>query len=316
MTSLISIIVPVYNTEEYISECLDSILSQTYPHFEVICVDDGSSDNSRIILEKYQEKDKRIKIIKQKNQGVSVARNSGMEAARSEYLAFLDSDDLWNETFLEKMLFVMESEKVDFVCCGNRRNKKKEYQEDFSKILLKECVFSRFGLLVGNLLVRRTVLKEKEIVFFPGCRFNEDFEFIYKILSVVDDRVAIIMESLYFHREREGAATSEKWLYAHEDKISSFERGKIFILNHYNGNDKGEILLEIKRNQSTQMARLLWGSIIKGDFNFSKYLVEEYPNVITGKTRKIGHSLVLWLGRKPYLWKIIHQMSNLNKSKR
>ena len=271
-------------------------------------------DNSRIIIEKYQAKDKRIKVIKQKNQGVSIARNSGMAAATGEYLAFLDSDDLWNEKFLEKMHSVMESKKVDFVCCGSRRSKKKEYREDFSKSLLKECVYSRFGLLVGNLLVRRSVLEEKEIVFYPGCRFNEDFEFIYKILSVVDERVAIIMESLYFHREREGAATSEKWLYAHEDIISSFERGKIFILNHYGGSDKSEIILEIKRNQSTQMARLLWGSIIVGDFNFSKHLVEEYPEVITGKTRKTGHSLVLWLGSKPYLWKIIHQVSKLNKS--
>ena len=89
----ISIIVPVYNVEKYLKECLDSLINQTLEDIEIICINDGSTDNSLAILEEYQKKDSRIKVFSQKNQGVSAARNLGIEKATGEYLTFLDSDD-------------------------------------------------------------------------------------------------------------------------------------------------------------------------------------------------------------------------------
>ena len=96
-------IVPVYNVEEYLPECLDSILSQTLTNIEVICIDDGSSDNSVKILKEYENKDKRIKLLFQKNQGAAVARNAGLKIAEGEYVSILDSDDFFEPDFLEKM---------------------------------------------------------------------------------------------------------------------------------------------------------------------------------------------------------------------
>ena len=99
----ISIIIPVYKVEEYLPACLDSVLAQTFTDWEAICVNDGSPDNCGAILAEYAQKDSRIKVISQENQGVSVARNKALENAQGEYISFLDSDDELAPTFLQKM---------------------------------------------------------------------------------------------------------------------------------------------------------------------------------------------------------------------
>src|SRR5574344_179901 len=101
-TPKISVIVPVYNTEKYLAESLDSVIRQTFKDIEIICVDDGSTDNSSNILSKYAKKDSRIKVISQKNQGVITARNNAIKQAEGDYIYTLDSDDVIDETTLEK----------------------------------------------------------------------------------------------------------------------------------------------------------------------------------------------------------------------
>ena len=97
----ISIIIPVYNTAQYVAECLDSVLAQSFKDIEIVCVNDGSTDNSVAILKKYQKKDKRIKVITQKNKGLSGARNAGLKAATGKWVCFLDSDDILPPKALE-----------------------------------------------------------------------------------------------------------------------------------------------------------------------------------------------------------------------
>ena len=92
-TPLISVIIPVYNVEKYLRRCLDSVIAQTYQNLEIICVDDGSIDDSGKICDQYAVRDARIKVIHQENQGLSAARNRGLDAAEGEYIAFVDSDD-------------------------------------------------------------------------------------------------------------------------------------------------------------------------------------------------------------------------------
>ena len=99
----ISAIVPVYNVEKYLKECLDSIINQTLTDIEIICINDGSTDNSLKILNEYAEKDKRVKIFTQKNQGLSIARNNGMKYAKGEYISFIDSDDYIELNTFEKL---------------------------------------------------------------------------------------------------------------------------------------------------------------------------------------------------------------------
>ena len=113
----VSVIVPIYNVETYLKGCLDSLLNQTEQDFEVILVDDGSTDQSGLIADAYAKKDARFKVIHQENKGLSGARNSGLKLAQGTFVAFLDSDDYWHPDFLKVMLCATKREKTDLVVC-------------------------------------------------------------------------------------------------------------------------------------------------------------------------------------------------------
>ncbi len=117
-TPLISVIVPIYNVEEYLSGCLESILSQNFSDFEIICIDDGSTDESGSILEMYASKDSRIRTVHQENKGLSSARNVGLDMARGEYIAFCDSDDYYHPDFLKKLYETITQTQADVVTCS------------------------------------------------------------------------------------------------------------------------------------------------------------------------------------------------------
>lgn len=117
MTPLISVIIPVYNAEKYLRRCLDSVVAQTYRNLEIICVDDGSVDESGKICDQYAVRDARIKVIHQENQGLSAARNKGLDAAEGEYIAFVDSDDYILEDMYKKMLDKLLNYNVDLCVC-------------------------------------------------------------------------------------------------------------------------------------------------------------------------------------------------------
>ena len=134
---LISVIVPVYNSEKYVNRCIDSILNQTYENLEVILIDDGSSDGSLKICESWAEKDNRIKILKQKNSGVSSARNLGIENASGDYVAFVDNDDWLRPEMYETMLSLAEKEKSDVTVC-----KFINVDEKYNRIKIKESNLS------------------------------------------------------------------------------------------------------------------------------------------------------------------------------
>ena len=116
VNSLISIIVPVYNVQEYLPKCLDSIINQTYKNLEIILVDDGSTDNSGRICDEYAKRDKRIKFIRQKNSGQANARNKGIKESKGKYIAFVDSDDWIDEDFIETLEQYISNDNI--VCCG------------------------------------------------------------------------------------------------------------------------------------------------------------------------------------------------------
>ncbi|MBQ8784417.1 MAG: glycosyltransferase family 2 protein [Alphaproteobacteria bacterium] len=117
MSHTVTVVIPVYNVEKYLEQCLDSVINQTYKDIEIICINDGSTDNSITILEKYALSDNRIKIISQTNQGISAARNAGIKVATGKYITFLDSDDFLSRDAIEKMVTAIENNYVDFVVC-------------------------------------------------------------------------------------------------------------------------------------------------------------------------------------------------------
>lgn len=159
----ISVIVPVYNVAKYLERCLESILSQSFKDFEIICVNDGSTDNSLEILQQYAKKDKRIKIINQKNSGAGYSRNIGINAALGNYLSFIDADDWIDELFLEKVYHLAEVSSADIIETTKSYN---YYSADNIKLFNKRNAqgFIANGTFLGVMLyginyLKRSLLK-------------------------------------------------------------------------------------------------------------------------------------------------------------
>ena len=117
---MISVIVPVYNVEKYLRRCVETIQKQTYADLEIILIDDGSTDDSGKICDDFSKGDRRIKVIHKKNEGLSAARNTGMENATGEYITFVDSDDYIDSKMYEKMIMALESSHCDICMCGSK----------------------------------------------------------------------------------------------------------------------------------------------------------------------------------------------------
>lgn len=138
---LVSVIIPVYNTKKYLAECLDSVCAQTYPQLEIIVVDDGSTDDSGVLLQEYSQKDHRIRVITQKNQGLSAARNRGLEFSSGEYVMFLDSDDWIDEKTCDTAIHIIADTKSDVILWSYM----KEYPTSSKPVYLlgdKICVWN------------------------------------------------------------------------------------------------------------------------------------------------------------------------------
>lgn len=203
---LASIIVPVYNSEHYLRECLDSIVGQTLRDMEIICVDDGSTDESLALLQEYAARDGRIQVLQQQNQGGGAARNTGLDAARGDYLAFWDSDDFFEPDALETALSRCQETDADVAIFGARGfNDKTKTFNEIAWLLKSEYLpevnpFSRrdvplyiFNISVAapwNKLYRREFILEKNLRFQPLQRAN-DVLFVYLALAEAERIVFI-----------------------------------------------------------------------------------------------------------------------------
>lgn len=213
----ISVIIPIYNIEEYIPLCLDSVLNNTYENIEVICVNDGSKDNSLQILNEYAKKDNRIIVLDQNNSGVSVARNNGVKKASGEYITFIDGDDFVHKKYFEILHEVMIKENVDIVTCRHKAYKEiekvdcyveDEYEKYDYMIYDNPFPISDFTSVVKTMYRIEIIsnhqfpngIKIAEDTFFNICLFLESIEFNKKC------KLAIIDEYLYYYFMRPDSA--------------------------------------------------------------------------------------------------------------
>ena len=212
----ISVIVPVYNVEQYLRKCLDSILNQTFSNIEIICVNDGSTDNSRKILEEYKKKDFRIVIVDKKNGGLSSARNAGMKAAKGEFFSFIDSDDWVDITMLEKMYDNITSLNTDISICAVHQFDETDqkiddtnpyYTLEYFDETFTDRVFSYketkpfimdVCVMAWNKLYRRSLI-EKYNAQFPDGLIFEDGPFFFTIFFKTQ-KVSIVRDFLYYYR--------------------------------------------------------------------------------------------------------------------
>lgn len=210
----VSIIMPVYNEEAFLKETLDSVISQTLKDIEIICVDDGSTDNSVRILQEYAKNDKRILVLQQKNSGAGTARNFGMTRATGEYLAFLDSDDLYEPAMLEEMYTSARQDDLDVIVCradafDSKTGRHKETRwtvktqylpsvKPFAATDVPDNFFATFVWWPWDKLFKKTFVDELGIVF-QNLRTSNDLFFV-AAATLKAKRISYVDKVLAHHR--------------------------------------------------------------------------------------------------------------------
>lgn len=210
----VSVVVPVYNTAPYLAQCLDSLIGQSLADIEIICVDDGSTDDSPSILQEYAERDARIRVLRQQNQFAGVARNNGMAAACGEYIMFCDSDDFMAENALELMYEKCKKDEADICVCAGKRYyeqlgltvdapgylevKRVPQNLPFNRLSNAEHLFSFTTIMMFNKMFRLDFLREHHLQY-ATTRNGEDVE-ICALALWHADRITVEKAPLVFYR--------------------------------------------------------------------------------------------------------------------
>ncbi|MFA5038109.1 MAG: glycosyltransferase [Candidatus Omnitrophota bacterium] len=212
--SVVDIIIPVFNGSKYIAEAVESALGQTYIEKEIFVVDDGSTDNTKQVLSKYEDK---IRYIYQENRGVAAARNAGIQAGNGEYIAFLDSDDIWFPDKLEKQIAVLEKNQLaGFVYCDNYfvDGERRQLEEYYYKVLLKRGhivsdLFWSYFIMTPSLVMRRACLN-KIGYFNERLKVSEEYDFFLRLAFWFEAEV--VKEKLWERRVYENSLSRQDFI--------------------------------------------------------------------------------------------------------
>lgn len=215
--SLVSVIIPVYNVEKYLDKCIESILRQSYVNFEILLIDDGSSDRSCEICDKWKAQDKRIIVFHQKNKGVSNARNVGLSNMKGEYFTCVDPDDYLNENYILELVHMQKVSSADIVFCGlievnengSRIGCLSRKKEIISGKNVDEVVWGKRGYCIGGVckLIRSSIVKRNSIQYIPNLKNGEDWLFLRDCLRFVK-KISSVGQNLYYYVHRENSASS------------------------------------------------------------------------------------------------------------
>lgn len=225
---LISVIVPVYNAENYLYRCVESICKQTYSYFELLLVNDGSKDNSLKLCKELEEQDNRIVVFDRPNGGVSAARNTGLEHKRGQYVVFIDSDDFVSPNYLENLYLAIKQNSYDIVQCNFERTSKLdvfpatvEYRQDDVIEITKEQALNerKYKVVVWNKIYSSQILEG--FLFQEGIIHEDDAS--YYIFVDRADRIAVLNESLYFYYLSPNSITRNQQINKRMDYIGIYE---------------------------------------------------------------------------------------------
>ena len=294
---LISIIVPAYNVEKYIKTCLDSLINQTYSNFEIIVINDGSTDQTEKILNEYESNPK-IRIFSQKNGGLSAARNQGLNLANGELVCFIDSDDSVKSDYLEKLAApFFEDSNIDITVCG--------YQEKFENSEINHVLKSQkitgaqatkdllikqqdFNILAWNKLYRKKLFSNNHIEY-PAGQIHEDNLTTYKLFSHAQ-KVFYLSDVLYIYQRTHSEIT--KNLYSKEKTLKRLQVKEQMAI------EAGQYLQDPDLKLSAEVASLL-AYFAFLDHAISRQINKSYYDVYLMKTRKLASSQF----KNPYLTK-------------
>ena len=262
MTPKVSIIIPIYKVEKHLSACLDSVLEQTFQNWEAICVNDGSPDKCGEILAKYAQKDKRIKIITQQNQGLSMARNLGLERATGQYILFLDSDDFIYPQLLEICVSLAEKEKAQMVSFTFSKNNNEtldsapSYELDSLKyVVTNEPLYfqtkrnkHKISVNTWSKLYKKDLIND--LLFIPGIKM-EDYPHTYAVLAK-HPKTVILNVPLYHYTFN---PKSLSWEPLDIKTIQDYQTGLNFVIEAFKSTTKREkrfVLYELFPNMLKQ----------------------------------------------------------------
>lgn len=237
---MISIIVPIYNVEDYLPRCIDSLREQEYRDIEIILVNDGSTDKCSYICDNYAQKDSRIKVVHKINGGLSDARNAGLACASGEYIAFVDSDDWVSPYYLSELYTAMKKSNADIVECEKIITTGKVHDEKIKKdtstsvygasqalhLLIEDHIFHQ---TVWNKLYTRKVIGD---IKFAVGKYNEDEFWTYQIFGRAD-KIAYIDRTLYYYFQRPSSLMGVGYNLRRLDAIEAKALRQIYIEKHY-----------------------------------------------------------------------------------
>lgn len=309
MNKLISIIVPVYNVEKYLSQCIKSVLNQSYTNWELILIDDGSPDNSPEICDYYAAHNKKIKVIHKKNGGLSSARNVGIDTAKGSYITFLDSDDYLHHDYLKIMLSYAIENDADIVQCDFSR-----VESDFSNFASKSIAYRKYNnhsiFLEGAAkIILCAKLYKTELwgsIRMPIGKINED-DFTTWKLYYNSYNIIVLSAQLYYYRvnPRSIMASQKKniqldFLQAYEERIhffhniqkhdlemiSRFQLSKSIFLKCCNSQMPKEVYLLLRRKFRENWHLLKKTSILGLKYKVLFYTFDKMPRLIIFLAKK------------------------------
>lgn len=280
MKELISVIVPVYNVEKYLEKCLNSIMYQTYSNLEILLIDDGSTDQSGRICNKYAKKDKRIKVIHKANTGLADSRNVGLKMATGQLVGFVDSDDYIEFNMFEMLYHILQKYNADIAVCGveavDENGKSLQHSKSKGSICVldsKEAVISLLEGSISTIFCNKLCKKELfDEIKFPSGKIMEDLATFYRVLDKAD-KIVISQEVKYYYVQRKGSLihTNNSKLLTHWLEITNERYDK--LSEQYP--DLKEPLIVDKLYCIANLFKLFYGSNIK-DEKLEKALQTEY----------------------------------------
>lgn len=306
---LISLIVPVYNVENYIKNCLNSLIRQTYTNIEIICVNDCSLDTSGAICDEYAARDNRILVIhKKRNEGLSEARNTGLNISRGEYVAFVDSDDWIDCSYVETLYSAICDNKADIAQCSYVRvaNEAVTVQTNWQtgkKYNMTGCqaikkLYSNTLIqpsieytVVWNKLYRRTVVDH---IRFPRGVIFEDQFFTYRCFEKAE-QICVLDCFLYYYRDNASSITKQEYSIRFQDDIKAHEEQIRFFLDKKNY-ESAKIV--IARIESLCINHYLRSCFFEMDFekrSAYKYVLKNFVKYLENNYIPISHKLKVFL---------------------
>lgn len=248
---LVSVIVPVWNAEEYLQKCINSICNQTYQTLEIILVDDGSTDGSYTICKAYEKLDARIKVFHKENGGQASARNYGLDQCTGKYVSFVDDDDWIYPEFVEKLYKYIQEYNADIARCEDTSSVEWQKEPLKVKVLDKNEYFGLLyqDILGGHVTDRLFKIELIQNVRFPQSKTIEDMRFMREVIPHVD-REVVTNEKLYFYTLREN---NTSFVYG-RNYVSSYERAVEFQSRYYEAREKYPMYQELLLQKATSFA--------------------------------------------------------------